>query len=49
MGSCISVGGGGGGKAMSYATFCTWGKGDKGDKILTCYIFDPFTLSLSVH
>ena len=38
MGSCISGGGG-----MSYTT------GAEGDKILKCYIFDLFTLSISIH
>ena len=44
MGTCISGGG-----AMSYTTFGTWGGGDEGDKILTCYTFDLFTLSINIH
>ena len=39
----------GGGGAMSYTTFGTWGRGDKGDKILNCYTFDLFTLSINIH
>ena len=38
-----------GGGAMSYATFGIWGRGDEGDKILKCYTFDLFTLSINIH
>ena len=38
-----------GGGAMSYTTFGTWGRGDEGDKILKCYTFDLFTLSINIH
>ena len=34
---------------MSYTTFGTWGRGDEGDKILKCYTFDLFTLSINIH
>ena len=34
---------------MSYTTFGTWGEGDEGDKILKCYNFDLFTLSINIH
>ena len=44
MGTCISGGGG----AMSYTSFDTWGRGDKGDKILKCYTFELFTLSINI-
>ena len=47
MGSCISRGGGGG--TMSYTTFGIWGKGDEGEKILKCYTFDLFMLSINIH
>ena len=40
----------GGGGTMSYTTFCTWGKGGgESDKILKCYTFDLFTLSINIH
>ena len=44
MRTCISGGGGGGN-----VTFGTWGGGNEGDKILTCYTFDLFTLSVNIH
>ena len=34
---------------MSYTTFGTWGKGDEGNKILKCYTFDLFTLSINIY
>ena len=34
---------------MSDTTFGTWGRGDEGDKILKCYTFDLFTLSINIH
>ena len=37
------------GGTMSYTTFGTWGKRDEGDKILKCYTFDLFTLSINIH
>ena len=37
-----------GGK-MPYTTFRTLGRGDEGDKILKCYTFDLFTLSINIH
>ena len=37
------------GGAMSYTTFVNWGKGNEGDKILKCYTFDLFTLSIDIH
>ena len=40
---------GGGRGTMSYTTFGTWGRGDEGDKILHCYTFDLFTLSINIH
>ena len=46
MGSCIS-GGGGGGNAIH--DFSYLGKGGEGDKILKCYTFDSFTLSINIH
>ena len=30
-------------------TFGTWGREDEGDKILKCYTFDSFTLSINIH
>ena len=41
--------GGGGGGAMSYTTFGTWGRGNEGDKILKCHTFDLFTVSINIH
>ena len=34
---------------LSYTTFGTWGRGDEGDKILKCYTFELFTLSINIH
>ena len=34
---------------MSNMTFGTWGRGDEGDKMLKCYTFDLFTLSVNIH
>ena len=44
MGTCIS---GGGGNVIH--DFWYLGKGDEGDKILKCYTFDLFTLSINIH
>ena len=44
MGSRISGGG-----TMSYTTFGSKGRGDEGYKILKCYTFDLFTLSIDIH
>ena len=44
MGTCIS---GGGGNVIH--DFWYLGRGDEGDKILTCYTFDLFTLSVNIH
>ena len=45
MGTCISGGGG----SMPYTTFGTWGRGYEVDKILKCYTFDLFMLSINIH
>ena len=45
IGSSVYLGGGG----MSYTTFGTWGRGDKGDKVLKWYIFELFTLNIIIH
>ena len=37
------------GGTMSYTTFGIWGRGDEGDRILKCYSFDLFTLSINIH
>ena len=42
MGTCISGG-------MSYTTVGTWGRVDEGGKILRCYTFDLFTLTINIH
>ena len=34
---------------MSYTNFGTWRGGNEGDKILTCYTFDLFTLSVNIQ
>ena len=39
----------GGGGTMYYTTFRIWGRGDEGDKILKCYTFDLFPLSINIH
>ena len=46
MGTCIS--GGGGGDNFIH-DFWYLGKGGEGDKILKCYTFDLFTLSINIH
>ena len=40
-------GGGGGGNGLH--DFWYLGKGDEGNKILKCYTFDLFTLSINIH
>ena len=41
---------GGGGGAMSYTTFGTWGRGgDEGYTKLKCFTSDLFTLSTNIH
>ena len=46
MGSCISGGGEGDNVIQN---FWFLGKGDEGDKILKCYTFDLFKLSINIH
>ena len=45
MESCIS--GGGGGNVIHYLWY--FGKGVEGDKILKCFAFELFTLSINIH
>ena len=40
---------GGGGDNAIRDFFCTWGRGDEGNKILKCYTFDLFTLGINIH
>ena len=37
------------GGTMSFTTFGIWGRGNEGNKILKCYTFDLFTLSINIH
>ena len=38
-----------GGGMTLYMTFGIWERGDEGDKILKCYTFDLFKLSINIH